>query len=177
MRTKSITSRLALVAKVFIGVLLVLPPFVILMTGMLSSCALKYTDVSGKPEYASLLNSRYSLLTEMTIFGVNLPPGYGKEIHIYKIYSTSLNGPEILSEEVLKPGTVLEVQSIRKSINHFPGDPSVEALVKIFAFEPATNVPITISLEDLQSSNLAKRLNALPSGRKNEESPWTHPEP
>mgnify|MGYP003600503293 CR=1 FL=1 len=171
MRNKSLVSRLALIAKVFIGVLIAIPLFAILMSGMLSSCALKYTDVSGEPEYASLLNGRYSLLTEMTIFGVNLPPGYGKDINVYDIYPTRLSGPEIRSEEVLKPGTILEIQGIRKSINHFPGDPSVEALVKIAAFEPATNVPITISLEDLLSSNLAKRIDAMPSGREHEESP------
>lgn len=171
MRTKSLVSRLALIAKVFIGVLIAIPLFAILMSGMLSSCALKYTDVSNEPEYASLLNSRYSLLTEMSIFGVNLPPGYGKDINVYDIYPTRLSGPEILSEEVLKPGTVLEVQGIRKSINHFPGDQSVEAIVKIFAFEPATNVPITISLKNLQSSNLARRIDPMSSGRENEESP------
>jgi len=171
MRNKSLVSRLALIAKVFIGVLIAIPLFAILMSGMLSSCALKYTDVSNEPEYASLLNNRYSMLTEMSIFGVNLPPGYGKDVNVYDIYPTKLSGPEILSEEVLNPGTVLEVQGIRKSINHFPGDPSVEALVKIAAFEPATNVPITISLEYLLSSNLAKRIDSPSGGRENEESP------
>ena len=107
----------------------------------------------------------------MFIFGVNLPPGYGTDIGVYDISPTGLSGPEILSEEVLKPGTILEIQGIRKSLNHFPGDPSVEALVKIAAFEPATNVPITISLEDLLSSNLAKRIDSLSSGRENEASP------
>ena len=171
MRTKSRVSRLALIAKVFIGVLIAIPLFAILMSGLLSSCALKYTDVSNEPEYAPLLNSRYSLLTEMSIFGVNLPPGYGKDINVYDIHPTRLSGPEIRSEEVLKPGTVLEVQGIRKSINHFPGDQSVEALVRVFAFEPATNVPITISLKNLQSSNLARRIDPMSSGHENEESP------
>ena len=171
MKNQSIISRIVSIAKVFIVVLFALLVFAILAFGFLSNCALKYMDVSDKPEYASLLNSRYSLQAEMYLYGVNLPPGYGKDINVYDISPTGLSGPEILSEEVLKPGTVLEVQSIRKSIHHFPGDPSVEAVVKIFAFEPATNVPITISLKDLQSSNLAKRLNALPSGRKNEEPP------
>ena len=171
MKNPSLIPRIVSIAKVFIAVLFALLVFAILAFGFLSNCALKYMDVSDKPEYASLLNSRYSLLTEMTIFGVNLPPGYGKDINVYDIWPTRLSGPEILSEEVLKPGTVLEVQSIRKSINHFPGDPSVEALVKIVAFEPSTNVPITISLEDLQSSNLAKRIDSLSSGHENEAAP------
>ena len=171
MKNQSIISRIVSIAKVFIVVLFTLLVFAILAFGFLSNCALKYKDVSDNPKYAPLLHSRYSLLKEMTIFGVNLPPGYGKEIHIYKIYSTSLSGPEILSEEALKPGTILEIQGIRKSIHHFPGDPSVEALVKIAAFEPATSVPITISLKDLQSSNLAKRIDSLSGGRESEESP------
>ena len=171
MKNPSLIPRIVSIAKVFIAVLFALLVFAILAFGFLSNCALKYTDAIGEPEYASLLNSRYSLLAEMFISGVNLPPGYGKDIGVYDISPTGLSGPEILSEEVLKPGTILEIQGIRKSLNHFPGDPSVEALVKIAAFEPATNVPITISLKDLQSSNLAKRIDSLSGGRESEESP------
>lgn len=171
MKNQSIISRIVSIAKVFIVVLFALLVFAILAFGFLSNCALKYKDVSDKPEYASLLNSRYSLQAEMYLYGVNLPPGYGKDINVYDIYPIRLSGPEILSEEVLKPGTVLEIQGIRKSIHHFPGDPSVEAVVKIFAFEPATNVPIAISLEDLQSSSLARRIDPMSSGRGNAAAP------
>jgi len=171
MKNQSIISRIVLIAKVFIVVLFALLAFAILAFGFLSNCALKYKDVSDNPKYAPLLHSRYSLQKDMYLFGVNLPPGYGKDINVYDIWPTRLSGPEILSEEVLKPGTILEIQGTRKSIHHFPGDPSVEALVKIVAFEPSTNVPITISLEDLQSSNLAKRIDSLSSGHENEAAP------
>ena len=171
MKNPSLIPRIVSIAKVFIAVLFALLVFAILAFGFLSNCALKYTDAIGEPEYASLLNSRYSLLAEMFISGVNLPPGYGKDIGVYDISPTGLSGPEILSEEVLKPGTILEIQGIRKSLNHFPGDPSVEALVKIAEFKPATNVPITIALEVLQSSNLARRIDSISSGRGNEASP------
>ncbi len=160
MKNKSIVSRIVSIAKIFIATFFALLVFAILAFGFLSNCALKYEDVSNKPEYAPLLNSRYSLQTEMYLYGVNLPPGYGKDINVYDVYPTRLSGPEIISEKVLEPGTVLEVQGVQRSIYHIPGDPSVEALVKIIAFEPATNVPITISLEDLQSTNIAKMIDA-----------------
>ena len=171
MKNQSIISRMVSIAKVFIAVLFALLVFAILAFGFLSNCALKYEDASNKPEYAPLLNSRYSLQTEMNLYGVNLPPGYGKDIHVYDIYPMRHSGPEIISEKVLEPGTVLEVQGVRRSMNHIPGDPSVEALVKIIGFEPATNVPITISLEDLQSTTLAKRIDEASSDRENMESP------
>lgn len=146
---------------VFIGGVCALPQCAIITVGILSSCALRYKDVSSDPKYAPLLNSRYSLQTEMNILGVNLPPGYGKDIDVYDICPKQKrrpHGPEIRSENVLEPGTVLEVQGVRRSINHIPGDLSVEALVKLVPSKTATNVPITISLKDLQSTNYAKRM-------------------
>lgn len=75
---------------------------------------------------------------EMYILGVNRPPGYGDDINIYSLSPVErgkISGPEILSEDILKAGTILQIQSIRKSINHLPGCQSIDAVVSASPFE------------------------------------------
>lgn len=118
-------------------------------------CMLKYEDVSKSPEYAPLLNTRYSLATNMLVYGVNLPPGYGKKIDIYMIDPVwpKVKGPEIISDEILKAGTILDVQGVRKSVNHLPGYQSIQAFVNVSSFEKAVDVPVVINLKYIQSTN------------------------
>jgi len=127
---------------------------------LLCGCALRFKDVSNEPEYAPLLNTRYSSKTDMFIYGVNLPPGYGSEIDIYKIrpISSKIRGREIITEGFLTPGTIIEVQSIKKSINHLLGWPSVDAVVTVNPYKKMADVPIAIDLRYLQSTNYVKRL-------------------
>lgn len=117
-------------------------------------CKLKYKDISKYPEYASLLNSSYSLTTNMLIYGVNLPSGYGKEINIYiiKPMSIRITGREIITEEILESGTVINIQGVRKSINHFPGFQSIEVLVGASPYEKSAVAPIVMDLKYLEST-------------------------
>lgn len=136
--------------------------FIAFLFILFCGCVLKYEDVSEEPEYAPLLNTCYSLSTEMRIYGVNLPPGYGKDINIYIINPMHLmwSGPELIMEDTLKSGTILQVQSVRKSINSvlFEGKKS-QAVVTIKPYTKAVNVPIVIDLEHIQSTNyMSKRI-------------------
>jgi hypothetical protein len=133
----------------------------ILLSTLLCGCILKYEDVSNEPEYSPLLKSRYALNTEMYIFGINLPPGYGDDINVYLAYPSNLgriSGPEVLSEEILKVGTILEIQSIKRSINHLPGCQEIDAIVTVNPYEKAVDVPVKIDLEYLQSTNYVSKL-------------------
>lgn len=132
-----------------------------LLSTLLCGCTLKYEDVSGDPEYSPLLNNRYALNTEMYIFGINLPPGYGDDINLYIAYPSELgriSGPEVLSEEILKVGTILEIQSIKKSINHLPGCQDIDAVVTVNPYKKAVDVPVKIRLKYLQSTNYVNKL-------------------
>ena len=134
----------------------------VLLSTLLCGCKIRYKDVSTEPEYASLLNNRYSLSDDIYIFGVNLPPGYGDDINIYTMHPVELgrsSGPEIISEDILKPGTILEIQSIKKSINHIPGFQNIDAFVSVTPFKTATNVPVIISLRYIQSTNYMNKIS------------------
>ncbi|MFA5629784.1 MAG: hypothetical protein WC958_06045 [Dehalococcoidales bacterium] len=128
---------------------------------ILTGCILKYEDVSNEPEYKQLLNTRYSLKTRMVISGINLPPGYGKDINIYVVYplvSGRITGPKIISEEILHSSTIIEVLGVRKSVNHIPGYQSIDAIITVYPYEKATNVPVVIDLRYLQSTNYVQKL-------------------
>lgn len=129
---------------------------------VLSGCVLKYEDVSNEPEYAPLLNTRYSLKTAMFIDGINLPPGYGKDINLYMVYpvaSGKISGPEIITEDTLSPKVTVKVLGVRKSVNHLPGYQEVDAIVEIKPYEKAADVPVVIDLKYIQSTNYMQKLD------------------
>jgi len=128
---------------------------------LLCGCMLKYEDVSKEPEYTPLLNTCYSLRTDMLIYGVNLDPGYGKDIDIYEIVPMSMRtrGPEIIMEDTLNTGTILEVQSVKRSINSvlFEGK-NIQAVVRVNPYAKSVNVPVVIDLKYIQSTNYVSKL-------------------
>jgi len=127
----------------------------------LTGCALKFEDVSEMPEYKNFINKKYSLITDMSVYGVNLPPEYKKKVNIYVINPIwpKIAGPEIITEDILKTKTVLKVQSIRRSINHLPGYQSVDAIVEVGSYDKSVDAPVVIDLKYLQSTNYMQKLD------------------
>jgi hypothetical protein len=74
---------------------------------LVCSCALEYKDISHQLGPSQLLGTQYVLLEDMLISGINLPPGYGREIGVYKISSVNptWTGPELISRHTLPKGT------------------------------------------------------------------------
>jgi len=82
-------------------------------------CKAQFKDISHQAGYNSLVNKTYYLMEEMYILGVNLPPGYGQNIDVYKvgpIYPT-WTGRELISREILPIGTALTIKSIETCKN------------------------------------------------------------
>lgn len=129
---------------------------------IISGCKLEYEDVSNHPEYAPLLSKRYRLKTEMLIYGINLPPGYGKDINVYSIKPKGMgsSGPEIITKGLLELGTILEVKSIKKSINSVLLEgKKVRAVVTLNSYKKLVDVPIAIDLKYLQSGDYAEKID------------------
>jgi hypothetical protein len=123
---------------------------------------LKYEDVSKEAGYAPLVNTCYSLKTNMIINRIILPQWYGPNIDFYGIYPMWLRatGREIITEDILKQGTILKVQRVNRSTNHIPGFPFTEAVVDVKPFVKAVDVPATINLGYL-STNYMNKLNGV----------------
>lgn len=97
----------------------------------------------------------------MLISGVNLGPGYGKNIDVYYIRPISMRvvGPEIIADDTLKPGTVLEIKHIERSTVYIPLEGRrIIATVKVESFNKAVEVPINIDMEYIQSTNYMERV-------------------
>ena len=132
--------------------------FLALSLVILTACKAVYKDVSSEPQYKSLLNNKYVLLEEMCISGVNLPPGYWKDINIYSIDPLSRNwtGPELISRSNLKKGTELTILRIEECRNCF--DERIDAVVHVEPFVKAVDVPITIDLNLIESRKLMEKI-------------------
>lgn len=135
--------------------------FPLLLVLVLTGCVLKFEDVSQEPEYAPYINRYYSLSTNMLIYGVNLPPGYGEEINVYIITPDipGMTGPEIITKERLSSGAALRIQSVRRSTNHLPGSQDVDAIVEVQSYKKFTDIPIVIDLKYIQSTNYMQKLD------------------
>ena len=116
--------------------------------------------MSDKQQYSHLINNNYALTTEMYISGVNLPPGYGKDVNIYLIERTSptWNGPELISRDMLKTNTKFKVKSIRECTNCYFNE-EIDAIVTIKSFKKTANVPIAIGIGYLGSETYVRKVN------------------
>ncbi len=79
----------------------------------------EYEDVSHLPEIKDEVGRQYKYNEPMHLSGVNLPPGYGKEVDVYTISSPNpgWSGPELISRETLSAGQVFTVKSFLKCTN------------------------------------------------------------
>ena len=121
------------------------------MVGISGCWALKYADISERPDYQHLIGTRYVSTGTMRISGVNLPPGYGPEIDIYTLEPSldwDWTGPERISRETLPVGTTMTVESVWRCTNcPFENRIMVRVAVKEFAKE--VDVPIKIDIKYL----------------------------
>ena len=127
----------------------------------LCGCTIRYDDVSKNPEFAPLLNARFTVSTNMLLSGLSLGPGYGKDIDVYVIRPISIRvvGPEILTENILEPGTILTIKSIEKSTVSIPFEGRrIMATVSVLPHKKGVEAPVEIELEYLQSTNYVKQL-------------------
>ncbi len=92
----------------------------------------------------------------MYITGINLPPGYGKDINLYLIRPTSNIGlgPENISRSILKMGTVLKIYGIKKCTNCF--EKTIRAIVAVEPFVKEVEVPVEINLKYIKPKYVKK---------------------
>jgi hypothetical protein len=117
---------------------------------LVCSCALEYKDISHQLGPSQLLGTQYVLLKDMLISGINLPPGYGREIDVYKISSVNptWTGPELISRHTLPKGTKFVIARIKKCTNCLKR--TVVATVEISDYSKKVLAPIEFDLKYLR---------------------------
>lgn len=120
----------------------------------------EYEDVSGLPEFRSYVGAEYTTKEEMTITGVNAPPGYGEKIDYYVVHpsSPSWNGPEVITREPLAAGTRLTIEFIHRCTNCLFGlSELTKAKIRVEGFVNEAELPIHIQLDDLSPDQTERK--------------------
>ena len=126
----------------------------------LFGCRIVYKDISNEPQFSPLIGAKYIVKEKMFIYGINLPPGYGKEIEAYDVRPISvggISGPEVITEGILERGEVLVIKSINRSKNLI--SPAIEAIVTLQSYDTQEGIPIFIHLHYLQSKKYAEKMD------------------
>jgi hypothetical protein len=122
----------------------------------------RFEDVSSSLASRAYVGARYELQVAMHLSGVNAPPGYEKTVDYYVIdpVSPSWSGPELITRDVLAPGTEIIVDSVRRCIN-CPFDEIVSAAVRISGEPTPLGRPIYVQLKYL-APDFARRHGGPP---------------
>lgn len=121
---------------------------------ILNGCDAEYKDVSEGHDFIYYIKTSYVLTSDMDISGVNLPPGYSKEINVYIISSRdhSWSGPEVITRDILKKGTLITINKVYECTNCLTfGNKLRHAIVTIKNYKTEINVPIQLNLELIKS--------------------------
>lgn len=131
----------------------------LILFGVFSSIKTNFKYVSEQEQYNSYISKQFSLKDGMQLSGVNLPPGYNKDINIYYLepVSPSWSGPELISREELDKGTVFTIIQIRECTNCF--EDQIQAVVHLEVNKKLAAVPIVIDLEQIKSLQYVSSIN------------------
>ncbi|MHB8791307.1 MAG: hypothetical protein ACYDBT_15670 [Desulfobulbaceae bacterium] len=123
---------------------------------LLSGCVANYQDMSGHPGYAHLISTSYTTKEDMYITGINLPPGYGKNINVYLITPTNniAIGPEVITRVILNKGTDFTIRGIKNCTNCL--EKEVIAIVSLGSYVKEVDVPVEISLNYIKPKYVSK---------------------
>jgi hypothetical protein len=126
---------------------------VVTLALLLAACRAEYKEISNDPEFSKYVGLKYKLKSDMDYSGVNLPPGYSDEIHIYVISSRDpgWSGPEVVTRETLPTGSIIIINKVEECTNcwHF-GSPLRHVLVTIEG-NPPENLPVKLDLGQILS--------------------------
>ena len=76
-----------------------------------------YEDVSKDSQYQSLIGQEYRLVKPMYLVGIDLPPGYSKDVEIYFVQEYSGSGPEDVISYSLEEGLRFVINSVQRCTN------------------------------------------------------------
>ncbi len=110
----------------------------------------KYEDVSTTEAYRAYVGARYELKGTMHLSGVNAPPGYEQTVDYYVVNpaSPSWSGPELITRDLLPPGTVIQVESVHRCTNCL-FEKLIKAQIRLPNYRTQLSLPIHIPLQYL----------------------------
>ncbi|AQQ68260.1 hypothetical protein Mag101_11870 [Microbulbifer agarilyticus] len=128
--------------------------FVIVSIAFLAACKANYVEISDDPAVSFYVGKKYVTTHDMEITGINLPPGYGADVDIYRLgrlYSVQHESPEIISRKIFPKGGIFTVDKVYECQNCLGSVKPRYLTVQIFGFDKSVDVPIKISIHEIES--------------------------
>jgi hypothetical protein len=128
--------------------------FIFLAT-LASGCKSTYKNISAEPDFLRYIGKTYVLKNNMSIRGINLPPGYSSKINIYmisKLYEVHHKAPEEITFAVLPKGSTITIIEVHECTNCLSFQKLREAYITTEDFEKAVDVPISIPMYEIESN-------------------------
>ena len=122
-----------------------------------TGCKAQYIDISSDPSVSDYIGRQYEAKFDMQIAGINLPPGYGKSVDLYslrKLYAVQHKAPEIITTDIFPKGGTFKIEKIYKCKNCLSFGNSLYATILTNDFIKSVNVPIEISINEIQSKEI-----------------------
>ena len=119
-----------------------------------SACKSTYKNISAEPDFLRYIGKTYVLKNNMSIRGINLPPGYSSRIDIYmisKLHEAHHKAPEEITFAVLPKGSTFTIIELHECTNCLSLQKLREAYITIEDFEKAVDVPISIPMHEIES--------------------------
>jgi hypothetical protein len=119
-----------------------------------SGCKSTYKNISADPDFLQYIGKTYELKNNMSIRGINLPPGYSSRIDIYmisKLYEVRHKAPEEITFAILPKGSAITIIEVHECTNCLSFQRLREAFIITEDFEKVVDVPISIPMYEIES--------------------------
>ena len=126
----------------------------ILIVFSLAGCKANYIDISDEPSVSHYIGQKYTAKHDMVVTGINLPPGYGDTVDIYrlgKLYAVQHKAPEEITTEIFPKGGTFTIEKVYECTNCLTFGKSRYLTVKTTNFKKSFNVPIKIAMHEIES--------------------------
>jgi len=120
----------------------------------LAGCKANYIDISDDPSVSHYLGQKYIAKHDMEVVGINLPPGYGDTVDIYrlgKLYAVQHEAPEKITMKVFPKGGAFNIEKVYECTNCLTFGKLRYLTVKTNDFIKSVDVPIKIAMHEIES--------------------------
>lgn len=127
---------------------------IIFIAVALAGCKANYIDISNDPSVSRYIGQQYTAKQDMEIAGINLPPGYGQTVDIYrlgKLYAVQHKAPEEITTEIFPKGGTFTVLKVYECTNCLTFGKLRYLTLKTSDFKKTVNVPIKIAMHEIES--------------------------
>ena len=129
-------------------------PIFIFLFLVLSGCSANYKEISSEPNFSQYIGQTYVLNENMSIRGINLPPGYGETVDVYmvgKLYEVEHKAPEEVTFTVFPKGSKFTITGAYECTNCLSFTKLRHVSIATEDIEKSVNVPITMPMHEIEN--------------------------